>query len=141
VPFATSLITGLYPVSKNRFEFQWTEEAELEFSNPQGTINVELIGIERTRGYSGTASNTVQPRTTTTGHSTGMHSVRPHSDTSDALNTYSESSIKRYFSVQRELNAIQWKLTTNSLDAKYVLRTLQTSGTPTFGGKPMAWKL
>lgn len=139
--FATSLYTGLYPVTKNRFEFQWTEEAELELSNPQGEINFELLGIERTRGFRSSKSATVETTLTGQGWSTFGWSTTPWSDTSTVPDTFSESSVKRYFNVNRELNAIQWHITTNSLNARYVLRTLQTHGTPTQGGKPPQWRI
>lgn len=140
-PFETNLVTGLYPVTKNRFEFQFTEEGEVEFSNPEGIINVELIGIERSRGYRATNTETITTTLTNTGHSTFMHSTRAHSDTADAPDTFSESSVKRYFPVQKELNAIQWRITTNSLNAAYVMRTLQTWGTETQAGKPRSWRI
>lgn len=141
VAFESTLVTGLYPVSKNRFEFQFTEEAEIELSNPEGTITVELLGIERSKGFKTTNTQTIKSTLTNTGHSTFMHSTRLHSDTSDAPITYSESSVKRYFPVQKELNAVQWRIYTNSLSSRYVTRTLQTSGTPTQAGKPRSWRL
>jgi hypothetical protein len=140
-PFATSLYTGLYPVTKNRFEFQWTEEAELELSNPQGEISFELLGIERTRGFRSSKSATVETTLTNQGWSVFGWSTTQWSDTSEVPDTFSESSVKRYFNVQRELNAVQWHITTNSLNARYVLRTLQTSGTPTQSGKPASWRI
>ena len=141
VAFSTSLYTGLYPVTQNRFEFQWTEEAEIELSNPQGEINFELLGIERTRGFRSTKSATVETTLTNQGWSTFAWSTTNWSDTSEVPDTYSESSVKRYFNVQRELNAVQWHITTNSLHARYVLRTLQTHGTATQSGKPRTWKI
>lgn len=141
VAFATSLYTGLYPVTKNRFEFQWTEEAELELSNPQGAINFELLGIERTRGFRSSKSATVETTLTGQGWDTFGWDTHYWDDTSVVPDTYSESSVKRYFNVNRELNAIQWHITTNSLNARYVLRTLQTHGTPTQSGKPAPWRI
>jgi hypothetical protein len=141
VAFSTSLVTGLYPVTRNRFEFSWTREGEIEFSNPQGEINIELLGIQRTQGFSSTNTTTIETTLSTTGHSTRLHSAFLHSDTSDALDTFSESSIKRYFRVQKELNAVQWRVTTSSLSARYVLRTMQTNGTLTQGGKPREWRI
>lgn len=141
VAFNTSLKTGLYPTTQNRFDFQFTEEGEIEFSNPQGTIFVELIGIERSRGFSSTNSETVTARTTSTGWDSFAWDTRLWDDTSDAIDTYSEASVKRYFTVQKELNAVQWRITTNTLDAKYILRTLQTWGTETQAGKPREWRL
>ena len=141
VAFTTSLLTGLYPTTRNRFEFQWTEEAEIELSNPNGTINIELLGIERTQGFSTTNSETVTSTLTNTGWDTWLWDATAWDDTSDAVDTFSESSVKRYFPVQKELNAIQWHLTTSSTDSQYVLRTLQTSGTDTQAGKPRQWRI
>jgi len=139
--FTTVLQTGLYPVTRNRFEFQWTEEAELEFSNPTGEIGVELIGIERGRGFTSQGSTTVTSQLSSTGWDTFLWDTTLWDDTSTAIDTFSESSVKRYFRVGRELNAVQWRITTNTLDAGYVLRTLQTWGTETSGGKPRSWRL
>ena len=141
VAFTSTLKTGLYPVLKNRFGFQWTEQAEMEFSNPTGEINVELIGIERSRGFSSQGSTTVTSILSTTGWDTFLWDTTLWDDTSTAIDTYSESTVKRYFRLGRELNAVQWQITTNTLDANYVLRTLQTWGTDTSGGLPRSWRL
>lgn len=139
--FTSILQTGLYPTTKNRFEFQWTEEAEMEFSNPTGEIGIELIGLERGRGFTSQGNATITAQLTSTGWDTFLWDTTLWDDTSNAIDTYSESSVKRYFRLGRELNAIQWRITTNSLDAGYVLRTLQTGGTDTLGGKPRSWRL
>lgn len=140
-PFMTSLVTGLYPVNKNRFEFEWTEEAQVEFSNPQGEISIELLGIERSRGFRAVGTETITPTVTNIGWDTFNWDTTPWDDTSEVPDLFSESALKRYFNVQKELNAVQWRVTTNSLNAQYVARTLQTWGTPTFSGMPRNWKL
>lgn len=140
--FFTELTTGLIHINpRNRFEFMWIEEGEVEFANPTSTINIELIGIERNQGFRSLKTPTIEPRTTNVGWSTGAWSSMPWTDTSVVAATYSESSIKRYFNVQRELNAYQYNVTTNSTDADYILRTLQVNGTPTEAGKPRQWRL
>lgn len=141
VAFNTSLVTGLYPVTKNRFEFMRILEGEIEFSQPQGTVNVELLGIERAQGYSSQNTETITSSLTNTGWDTFLWDTTLWDDTSSAVDTFSESSIKRYFRVQRELNAYQWRITTNSTDAYYLLRTLQLNGRPTNAGKPRPWRL
>ncbi len=143
-PFTTTLTTGLYPVSQDRFEFQWTEEGEIELSNPTGSINIELIGIERVNGFSVVNSEIVAPIATTAsnvGWNTFSWNTTNWNDTSEVPDVVSESSVKRYFLVQKELNAIQWQITTSDLDANYVLRTLQTWGTSTQAGHPAEWLL
>jgi len=139
--FTSVLQTGLYPTTKNRFEFQWTEEAEIELSNPSGEVSVELIGLERARGFSSQGTATVTATLSSTGWDTFLWDTTLWDDTSTAIDTFSESSVKRYFRIGRELNSVQWRITTASLDAGYVLRTLQTWGTNTNGGKPRTWRL
>jgi hypothetical protein len=141
VAFNTSLVTGLYPVSRDRFEFMWIEDGEVEFSQPQGTTYAELIGIERSRGFSTQNSETIEAQTSNVGWSTFAWSSTAWTDTSIIPETFSESSVKRYFRVLRELNAYQWRITTSSLGASYLLRTLQLKGTLTQGGKPRGWRL
>jgi hypothetical protein len=141
-PFDTFLSTGLYPVTKNRFEYQFTEEAEIEVSQNQGNITFDLLGIDRSRGY-----RSIKSKTLVTDAASALidtwNAPWDHAwdETSMTANVVSESSTKRYFTVQRECQAIQWNITTNTLYAKYVLRTLQTWGTETQGGKPRNQRL
>jgi len=144
VAFTTSLTTGLYPITKDRFDFQFVEEGEVEVAQPQGSILVTLIGISRSKGFATIASKTITPVATTSanvGWDTFLWDSTLWDDTSVTATVTSESSTKRYFTVQKELNAVQWGITTSSLDAKYTLRTLQTWGTETQSGKPRSWRL
>jgi hypothetical protein len=139
--FTSVLMTGLYPTTRNRFEFQYTEQAEMEFSNPSGEIGIELIGIERSQGFTSQGTASITAQLTTTGWDTSLWDTTLWDDTTGALDTFSESSVKRYFRLGRELNAVQWRITTNTVDAGYVLRTLQTWGTETSAGLPRLWRL
>lgn len=141
LPFNTSLLTGLYPTTKDRFDFQFVEEGEVEFSNPQGDLGIELLGIERTRGFSSTNSETIETAITNVGWDTFDWDVSEWDDTSVVPETFSESSVKRYFNVQKELNAVQWHVFTAALNSRYTLRTLQTWGTETQSGKPRQWRI
>jgi hypothetical protein len=143
VAFTTSLVTGLYPTTKDRFDFQYVEEGDVEFSNPQGTINVELLGTDRTRGFT-TLKNlpvTTDVTTSSVGWDTFDWDTTNWDDTSVTPTVFSESSVKRYFVLLKELNSVQWRLSTNTLNASYRLRTLQTVGTPTQAGKPRQWRI
>lgn len=143
VAFETTLTTGLYPVSKNRFEFQFTEEAEVELSQPMGDVLVSLIGISRSAGFGTIKSKTVEGAETSVdvGWDTFAWDTTAWDDTSATVTVSSESSVKRYFTIQKELNAVQWNISTSALDSSYVLRTLQTWGTDTQAGKPREWRL
>jgi len=141
VAFNHVVQTGLYPTVRNRFEFQWTEQAEFELSNPTGTINVELIGIQRSKGFSSQGTAVVTAQLTNTGWDSALWDTAFWDDTTTVIDVFSESSVKRYFRLGKELNAVQWRITSNTLDAGYIARTLQTWGTPTRSGLPRSWKV
>lgn len=143
VAFETSLKTGLYQTAKDRFEFQFTEEMEYEFSQPRGNIFVELLGIDRVHGFN--SIKTVAVPTVSTSVNAGWDQYNFdtvfYDYTPNIPAVVSESSDKRYTDVQTELNAIQWHIYTNTIDAFYILRTLQTWGTDTDAGHPTGWRV
>lgn len=141
-PFNTSLLTGLYQTEKDRFDFQYTEEMEYEFSQPQGTIYVELLGIDHAKGFISVVVVDFTPDVTVVdaGWDTFAWDTDIWDDTSVVPTVTSESSDKRYAVVQSELNAVQWHIYTNSLNSAYVLRTLQTWGTDSEDAHPSGWR-
>ena len=98
------------------------------------------MGTEGSRGFATQEGVSIESTTTDTGWDTFLWDSTFWDDTTTVVDTFSESSVKRYFPVQKELNSVQWGITTNTLDANYILRTLQTWGTETLAGKPRAWK-
>jgi hypothetical protein len=144
LPFPTSLTTGLLPVNpRDRFAFMYVEQAEVEFSNPQGNINVELIGIERTKGYSVQKTITVVPTSSQPGIGWGnaAWSTQPWDSSPTVMPVYAELSAKRYFMVMRDLNAYQWHITSNSVNSVYLTRQLEIQGTLTDAGMPRQWRV
>ncbi len=141
--FQTSLITGLMHINpKNRFEFLWCEEGEIEVAQPRGTIEIELSGISRENGFE-QLDTPKHIRPSTIKYSWGTFGWTEHAWSYKATSavSYSEASTKRFFNVQKEINAYQYRINTNSLDAFYIARTLQINGTGTQGGKPPEWEL
>lgn len=143
VAFTSVLKTGLYPTVRNRFEFQWLEEGEFELANARGEVKIDLWGIERRNGFKALKSPEINIATTisNTGWDTYAWDSYEWDKTDVEISLNTESSIKRYFNVQQDVNAVQWVITTNNLDSGYILRTLQTWGTQTFAGKPRGWKV
>lgn len=143
-PFDTSFTTGLTQTNSNRWEFQFVEEAQFDLSNPQSNIFVELIGVERKRGLRSIKTVVLDASSTVVNHGWDLYNwdVMNWDDVSVVPETISETTAKRYFTVQRELNAVQWHIyTSGNLDARYIARALQTWGTVTSGGMPPGWRL
>lgn len=140
--FTTSLLTGLYPtVEKNRFDFMWVREGEVELNRPTGTIEIRLLGIDRKNGYSVIRTLSSQNDPVDAGWSSFSWSSTEWTDTTDVPSLYAQSSEKYYFRVQKDLNAYQWNIVTSSTEASYILRTLQVNGTQTLAGKPRLWRI
>jgi len=143
VAFNTSLLTGLRHVNeRNRFEFIWAEEAEVEFAQTLGTLNIELSGITREDGYRKLGeTKTIAPSTVKNSWTTHTWGGRVWTDTDTEIVSYSEPSLKRFWSIQEAINAYQYRVQTSSLQSQYICRTLQINGSPDEGGKPPDWEL
>jgi hypothetical protein len=141
--FPTELLTGLvHANAKNRMDFMWVEEAEFELSDVNGEVTTELDGLTREDGFGTIDSRTVSQGTDPMGWTRGAWTkhVWTHGSKT-ALVNYSEPTMKRYFNIQQDINNYQWRITTNSLEANYLLRMLQVPGTASDAGKPRDWEL
>lgn len=141
--FPVSITTGIMPVDKDRFAFMSIDDAEVEFANPQGSINVELLGTDRTNGFILQKTVTIKPATSQSnvGWSTQAWSTVPWSYTGKPATSYAEISSKRYFIVNKELNNYQFHITASSANAVFQLRLLELHGTLTDAGYPGYWRV
>lgn len=141
--FETSLLTGLYQTTRDRFGFQMVENCMYEFSNPRGVVYLEPLGFDRTKGFKAAKLIPFQAESSVadSGWDTHAWDTVTNDDTTSDITVYSESSVKRYTGVRKELNNIQWHIFTNTIDGNYILRTLQTTGTDTQGGLPPKWRV
>lgn len=141
--FETSLVTGLRHINeRDRFQFAWADEAEVEFAQPLGQIMIELSGITREDGFRKLGeTKIIQPSTVKNSWTTHTWGGTTWTNTESEVVSYSEPSTKRFWSVQEALNAYQYRVQTNSLQSRYILRTLQLKATNDEGGKPPEWEL
>lgn len=140
--FQTDLQTGLQHVNpRNRFEFMYAEEGEMEFSSPQGAIGIELSAFVREDGFKPVVERTMSPSTEKYSWTTHGWGGNKWTNTDQEIVSFSEPSTKRFFLIGEDINLYQWRLQTNSLQAKYQLRTLQVNGTASQAGKPQEWEL
>lgn len=141
--FETTLTTGLMHINpKDRFEFMWCDEAEIELAQPQGNIILELSGITREEGFQLLAKpKHIKPKRSKYSWSLQPWSTIPWSETDTEVAIFTETSTKRYFNVQQDINAYQFRISSKDLQAQYILRTLQVKGTPTLAGKPREWEV
>lgn len=142
-PFETELVTGLLSVNpKNRFDWMVVDSAEVEFSQPTGNINIELAGTDRSKGFRTQKTKTmVIDSTVNLGYDFTLYDSSAYDDLTITTAPFSETSEKRYFTVQKELNNYQFRVTTDAKTSTYITRTLQINGTLSQGGAPRQWRL
>jgi hypothetical protein len=138
--FATSLLTGLYPSQKDRFQWLYTDTGYLELSQQVGDVQIELIGTDRIKGYASQATTTMSTSNTVGLTNVGWDTFAWDTTVWDATGAvpqiYAESTSQRYFLPNVELRNYQWHLTTNDINSAYVLRALELTGTATDTGPP-----
>lgn len=140
-PFATDLITGLIHVNqRDRFEFMWVRQGEVEFAQPEGQIDVELSGITREAGFKPIGEINIIPETINNQWTFSAWTTHPWSEITAGVSGFAETSMKRYFRVQKDVNAYQYRVSTNDINAACTVRTLQIRGAETQGGVPRSWE-
>lgn len=142
-PIGTVLITGLFPVSKNRFDFIECETAEIEFAQHAGNTEIETYGVTREDGFRKIVdSMTVTTEELKYAWSNMYWSSEYWSDyTAEEGAVSSEPTKKIFFEVLQEINAYQFRITTSGTFDKYLLRTIQITGIPSEQGKAPNWQI
>lgn len=143
-PFPVTIATGLTPVDpRNRFSFMFTQEIDVEFSNPQGRIDISLVGIELEHGLSTIGSTYVEssPVVLDAGWGNFAWGQYVWGDGPVLPTIYTEPSVHGWKPIVDEIVFYQFVLTSNSLPCAFVVRTLQLAGTMTMASYPQQWRL
>lgn len=143
--FQTSLKTGLQPTQKDRFGWMYADTGYIELSQQVDNVYIELVGTDRIKGYATQASVTMVTNGSTAGSTAGWStfawSTQPWTYLPAIPSIFAESTSKRYFLPNVELNNYQWHITTQDINSAYIVRTLQITGTATDSGMPPQWLL
>lgn len=138
-PFKTSYVSGLIAISKNKKVFAKVKEALLELGRPKGTINFEVLGIEKKRGFSSISSKQITGNLQTIEFWSGSLGEITLMDDEDVPKTYNQSSVKKRLRVRKLLNAIQFHIYSNTADTDYVLLGIQADGNIIPTRPPSSW--
>jgi hypothetical protein len=128
-PFRTSYISGLIPIDRNKKVFAKVKEALIELGRPKGTINFEVLGVERKKGFSSVASKTITDTVSNIDFTEGLFSDAEFStDEGPAPKTYAQASVKKWLRIKKKLNAIQFHVYSNAAGTDYTILGLQAEG-------------
>ena len=139
--FETSFETGRISVSKEWKDFVKVQRVYIKLGNPRGTINLEVSGSQKSKGFSTVASKQIVPSSSQTGMGFDLMGDFLMGDTDGVPDTFSDSADIRYLKVNKKVRDVKIKVTSNTVDSDYVIHGFIITGKPVSTRSPNTWKL
>lgn len=141
IAFETSFETGRISVSKEWKDFVKVQRVYIKLGNPRGTINLEVSGSQKSKGFSTVASKQIVPSSSQTGMGFDLMGDFLMGDTEGVPDTFSDSADIRYLKVNKKVRDVKIKVTSNTVDSDYVIHGFIITGKPVSTRSPNTWKL
>jgi len=139
--FETSFETGRISLSKEWKDFVKVQRVYIKLGNPRGSINLEVSGSQKSKGFSTVASKQIVPFSSQTGMGFDLMGDMLMGDTEGTPDTFTDSADIRYLKVNKKVRDMKIKVTSNSLDTDYVIHGFIITGRPVSTRSPNTWKL
>lgn len=142
VAFETNYTSGRIPVSSTWKDFMRVNRVYLKLGNPRGSISFEVSGTQKNAPFQALGAADITATTANTG--LGWDALGGDSllgATSGTPETFSDSSSPYYVKIRKKLRDIQYKVTSNSFDADYVIQGIIAEGRHIRVTPPSAWKI
>lgn len=137
--FYQSWISGLVPVSDEASDFVLVKDALIELGRPQGTIYFEVIGVEKRRGVISLGSRQITDSVSNIDFTNGLWSEYMFGEDSEVPVVYASASTKKMQKIRKTLNAIQFRVYSNSVETEFTILQLQATGAFRRTKPPRAW--
>ena len=141
VGFSTNYTSGRIPLSKYWKDFMRVQKVFLKLGSPRGSISFEVSGTQKNKPFSSLGAANITATTANTGLGWDSLGSVKMGDTAGTPETFSDSSDPYYIKVRKKLRDIQYKVTSNSYDADYVLQGIIAEGRSIKVNPPSAWKI
>lgn len=139
--FETNYESGRIPLARLWKDFVRVEKVFLRLGSPRGTINLEISGTQRTKGFRSLATKQISPQASLTGMGWDNMGDTLMGDTGGTPTTFSDSSDPRYVKIRKKLRDIKLRVYTNTIDSDYILQGFIIEGVPVRRNPPSGWKL
>lgn len=137
--FSTSLLTGLIPIDRDKYVFAKVAEALIDLGRPKGTINFEILGIEKKKGFASIATKAITDVLQGVEFWTGSLGEITLMDEEDSPSTYNQTSVKKRKRVGKELNSIQFRVYSDTAETEYTVLSIQAKGKVKPVRPPSSW--
>jgi len=140
--FSTSWLSGLYHVNpKDHTEFAKIDEAIVELGNAKGTINFELLGVEKNKPLAVIAQKTISDTASSNAvdFANDLFGDYEFSGDPETPSTLSQSIIKKRIKVRKLLNQLQYRISSTEAGAKYTILSTMAKGKIIPTRSPSLW--
>jgi hypothetical protein len=140
--FRTSYTSGLIQISDNAKMFAMVKEVLIELGRPKGKILFEVIGIKKKGGFNTIATRTItnEASISNVNFTDSLFSDIFFSENPNVPTTVSQANVKKIIRVRKLLNAIQYKVSSDTLDTDYAILAIQAYGNLIPTSSPSDWK-
>ncbi len=140
VAFSTSYISGLIPIDEDDETIAAKiKDALCVLGRAKGDITFEVYGLTAKKGFSLISSKPVANTLSVSEFWTGLLGEITLKDEEAAPTTYSQASIKSAVKVGKEMYAIQFRISSNSMDTEYTILKIQSRGVIKPKKIPASW--
>jgi len=139
--FQTNYTSGRIPLSKLWKDFMRVNQVFLKLGSARGSIGFEVSGTQKNVPFKSLGGADITITTANTGLGWDPLGSVQLGDTEGVPKTFSDSSSPYYIKIRKKLRDIQFKVTSNSFDADYVLQGIIAEGRYIKVNPPSSWKL
>lgn len=139
--FSTLYVSGRLPLSKLWKDFMKVSKVFIKLGNPRGAINFEVAGTQKSAPFKSIGAATITATTANTGLGWDLLGSVQLGDTSGTPETFSDSSDPHFIQIRKKLRDIQFRVSSNSYDADFVLQGIIVEGNQIKSNPSSDWKL
>lgn len=137
--FYQAWMSGLIPVSSRAEAFALVKNALIELGRPEGIIYFEILGVEKDRGFASLGTAPIEDAISSQDFTNGLFSEYMFGEDEAIPEVYASASTKRVKRMKKTINAIQFRVWADSLDAVFTIIKLSASGTMKKTKIPRKW--
>ena len=141
VAFQTNYTSGRIPLAKLWKDFMRVNKVFLKLGNPRGSISFEVSGTQKNAPFISLGGADIVATTANTGLGWDSLGSVQLGDSLGTPETFSDSSSPYFIQIRKKLRDIQFKLTSNSYDADYVIQGIIVEGRYIKVNPSSSWKL
>jgi hypothetical protein len=140
---STNYTSGRMPLSKIWKDFVKVNKLYVKLGNPRGVINLEVSGSEKNRPFTSLAAVQVDNQDAIVSSGLGWDLMGDvlMGDTEGTPEYFTDSAASYYVNIRKKLRDIKISVTTNTIDADYVLQGFVIEGNLIKVNPPSSWRL